>query len=127
MTNFCVKCRTHHKLKNYKTINYSSKQYQVDDGRIQTRLDELAKNFISDRGHFIVDGNKRFVYALITKPHEWRAAVRVNTDDIAQAKQVLDYIEQNTQKAVAGIARIQKFNWDKHFQGLVSALRKANS
>ena len=126
MTNLCVKCRTHHKLKNYKTINYSSKKFQVDDMGVQNKLEELAKNNISQKGHFIIDGNKRFAYILVSKPHEWRGACRVNTDEIGQAQQLLNYIEQNTNNAVKDVARIQKFNWDKNFQGLVSAIRKAN-
>ena len=126
MTNFCVKARTHHKLKNYKTINYSSKKFQVHDVEIQKKMDELAKESVNDRGEFVVDGDKKFAYILVKEPHEWRAAVRINTDNAEDAMKVLLYIYGNTQKAVSTVDRIQTFNWDKNFQGLVSAVRKAN-
>merc|ERR1712228_661028 len=126
MTNFCVKARTHHKLKNYKTINYSSKKFQVHDVEIQKKMDDLAKEWVSDRGNFVVDGDKKFAYILVKEPHEWRAAVRINTDNADDAMKVLLYIHGNTQQAVSGVDRIQKFNWDKNFQSLVSAVRKAN-
>lgn len=126
MTNLCIKCRTHHQLRNYKTINYSSKKFQIDDMEVQKRLEDLAKNNISQRGHFVLDGNKRFAYVLVKAPHEWRGACRVNTDDITDATKVLNYVEQNTNAAVKDVQRIQSFNWDKNFQTLVSAVRKAN-
>ena len=126
MTNLCVKCRTHHKLRNYKTINYSSKKFQVDDMEIQRRLEDLSKQNVSQTGHFVLDGSKRFAYVLVSAPHEWRGACRVNTDDIDDAQKVLNYIAQNTNNAVKDVTRIQKFNWDKNFQTLVSAIRKAN-
>ena len=126
MTNLCIKARTHSSLKNYKTINYSSKKYQVDDGLIQQRLEELSKKVIAPRGHFAVDDTKFFAYCLVKEPHEWRAALRINTDDANDAQRVLNYIQGKTQAALENVEQIQAFNWDRNFQGLVMDIRKAN-
>merc|ERR1711879_416696 len=126
MTNLCIKARTHDKLKNYKTINCSSKKYKVDDGQIQMRLEELSQKDIAPRGHFVVDDSNCFAYCLVKEPFEWRAALRINTDNVNDAQKVLNFIQGKTQMALGGVDRIQTFNWDRNFQALVMEIRNAN-
>jgi len=126
MTNLCIKARTHDTLKNYKTINYSSRKYQVDDGLIQQKLGELADKDIAPRGHFVVDETKYFAYCLVKEPYEWRAALRINTDNANDAQKVLNFIQERTQEAMRHVGRIQTFNWDRNFHGLVTEIKEAN-
>merc|ERR1712176_1144610 len=107
MVHLFARCRCHHKLHNFKNLNYASKSFQLDPKLVVAALD----NEKSDRGQCrIGDADYVFVKKNIGQQKEYKIALRTNGDDVNDAIMVLKFVESKLDESLETVKKITKFN-----------------
>ena len=121
MVHLFARVRTHHKLHNYKNMNYASKSYQQDPKLVNSILDQQ----IAASGECkISDGVYAFVKKNIGTQKEYKLALRMNSDDINHATEMLNFVQSKLDESLEKIKKITKFNHDVCIQSIISEMNK---
>ena len=124
MVHLFARCRCHHKLRNYKNMNYASKSYQLDPKLVVSALDKEK----SDRGQCLIgDADYVFVKKNVGTQKEYKMALRTNGNDVNDAVLVLGFVETKLDESLEKVKKITKFNHDVCFQSIIAEMNSVNN
>lgn len=121
MVHLFARVRTHHKLNNYRNMNYASKSYQQDPKLVNTVLDQ--QNGMSGECK-IGNGVYAFAKNNIGTQKEYKLALRANSDDIHHATAMLNFVQSKLDESLEKVKKITKFNHDICIQSIIAEMNK---